>query len=174
MAVHMVAERPGLTRGVLFVHSSPRALCPHLEWAVSDVLGTRVSLDWLPQAVLPGQVRAEVSWQAKPGTAARITSALRQFKTIRYEVAEEPGKGAEGERFAVTPNLGVFRATMGPHGDIMIHEDRLRAVMAAAGSDAGDLGKGIDMILGTAWDAELEPFRRAGDGVPVRWLHQVV
>ncbi len=30
------------------------------------------------------------------------------------------------------------------------------------------------MILGTAWDAELEPFRRAGDGVPVRWLHQVV
>jgi len=174
MAVHMVAERPGLTRGVLFVHSSPRALCPHLEWAVSDVLGTRVSLDWLPQVVLPGQVRAEVSWQAKPGTAARITSALRQFKTIRYEVAEEPGKGAEGERFAVTPNLGVFRATMGPHGDIMIHEDRLRAVVAAAAGDAGDLGRGIDMILGTAWDAELEPFRRAGDGVPVRWLHQVV
>jgi hypothetical protein len=174
MAVHMVAERPGLTRGVLFVHASPRALCPHLEWAVSDVLGTRVSLDWLPQAVLPGQVRAEVSWQAKPGTAARITSALRQFRTIRYEVAEEPGKGAEGERFAVTPNLGVFRATMGPHGDIMIHEDRLRAVLAAAGGDAGDLTRGIDMILGTAWDAELEPFRRAGDGVPVRWLHQVV
>ena len=45
MAVHMVAERSGLTRGVLFVHSSSRALCPHVEWAVSDVLGTRVSLD---------------------------------------------------------------------------------------------------------------------------------
>ena len=30
------------------------------------------------------------------------------------------------------------------------------------------------MVLGTAWDAELEPFRRAGDGMPVRWLHQVV
>ena len=174
MAVHMVGERPGLTRGVLFVHSVPRALCPHLEWAISDVLGTRVSLDWLPQVVLPGQVRAEISWQAKPGTAARITSALRQFKTIRYEVAEEPGKGAEGERFAVTPSLGVFRATMGPHGDIMIHEDRLRAVLAAAGAEAGDLRQGVDMILGTAWDAELEPFRRAGDGVPVRWLHQVV
>jgi hypothetical protein len=174
MAVHMVAERPGLTRGVLFVHSSPRALCPHLEWAVSDVLGIRVNLDWLPQPVLPGQVRAEISWQAKPGTAARITSALRQFKTIRYEVAEEPGKSAEGERFAVTPNLGVFRASMGPHGDIMIHEDRLRAVLASAGEDATDLRRGLDLILGTAWDAELEPFRRAGDGVPVRWLHQVV
>ncbi len=174
MAVHMVAERPGLTRGVLFVHSTPRALCPHLEWAVSDVLATRVSLDWLPQPVLPGQVRAEISWQGKPGTAARITSALRHFKTIRYEVAEEPAKGSEGERFAVTPNLGVFRATMGPHGDIMIHEDRLRAILAAAGDETADLRAGIEMVLGTAWDAELEPFRRAGDGVPVRWLHHVV
>ena len=173
MAVHMVAERPGLTRGVLFVHSTPRALCPHLEWTISDVLATRVSLDWLPQPVLPGQVRAEISWQAKPGTAARITSALRQFRTIRYEVAEEPGKGAEGERFAVTPNLGVFRATMGPHGDIMIHEERLRALLLA-NTEVADLRAGIDTILGTAWDAELEPFRRAGDGVPVRWLHQVV
>ena len=148
MAVHMVAERPGLTRGVLFVHSTQRALCPHLEWAVSDVLGTRVSLDWLPQAVLPGQVRTEISWQAAPGTAARITSALRQFKTIRYEVAEEPGKGAEGERFAVTPKLGVFRATMGPHGDIMIHEDRIRAILNAAGDNAADLRKGLNMVLG--------------------------
>ena len=173
MAVHMVAERPGLTRGVLFVHSSPRALCPHLEWAVSDVLGARASLDWLPQPVLPGQVRAEISWQGSPGTAARITSALRQFKAIRYEVAEEPGKGAEGERFAVTPDLGVFRATMGPHGDIMIHEERLRALLRS-GAEGAALRAGIDTILGTAWDAELEPFRRAGDGVPVRWLHQVV
>ena len=174
MAVHMVGERPGMTRGVLFVHSSSRALCPHLEWAVSDVLGSRVTLDWMPQSALPGQVRAEISWLGAPGTAARITSALRQFKTVRYEVAEEPGKGAEGERFAVTPGLGVFRATMGPHGDVMIHEDRIRAILAAAGDEPADLRQGLDLILGTAWDAELEPFRRAGDGVPVRWLHQVV
>ena len=174
MAVHKVAERQGQTRGVLFVHSCPRALCPHLEWAVADVLGMRVSLDWMPQPVLPGQVRAEISWLDAPGTAARITSALRQFGSIRYEVAEEPGKGAEGERFAVTPSLGVFRATMGPHGDVMIHEDRIRAVLAAAGDDIRDLRRGLDHVLGTSWDDELEPFRRAGDGVPVRWLHQVV
>ena len=28
-------------------------------------------------------------------------------------------------------------------------------------------------LLGDAWDAELEPFRHAGDGAPVRWLHKV-
>jgi len=28
--------------------------------------------------------------------------------------------------------------------------------------------------LGKPWDDELETFRYAGDGAPVRWLHQVV
>ena len=37
-----------------------------------------------------------------------------------------------------------------------------------------ELREGLNLILGSAGDAELEPFRRAGDGVPVRWLHQVV
>ena len=39
---------------------------------------------------------------------------------------------------------------------------------------AAALRAGLHGLLGTAWDAELEPFRRAGDGAPVRWLHQVV
>lgn len=174
MALGTASGRSGLTRGVLFVHSAPRALCPHLEWAVGEVLGSRVSMDWIPQPIAPAQVRAEISWQAAPGSGARIASALRSFKSVRYEIAEEPSRGNEGERFAVTPDLGVFRATMGPHGDIMIHEDRLRSVIAAAGDDPKALRTGLDQILGAAWDAELEPFRRAGDGVPVRWLHQVV
>jgi hypothetical protein len=29
----------------------------------------------------------------------------------------------------------------------------------------------LDRLLGRAWDEELEPFRYAGDGAPVRWLH---
>ena len=59
-----------ITRGVLFVHSAPRALCPHVEWAAGGVLGVRVSLDWTPQPVAPGMFRAELSWQAAAGTAA--------------------------------------------------------------------------------------------------------
>jgi hypothetical protein len=31
----------------------------------------------------------------------------------------------------------------------------------------------LGLLLGTAWDAELEPFRLAGEGTPVRWLHRV-
>ena len=32
----------------------------------------------------------------------------------------------------------------------------------------------IDKLLGKPWDDELETFRHAGEGAPVRWLHQVV
>ena len=31
----------------------------------------------------------------------------------------------------------------------------------------------LDELLGGPWDAELEPFRHAGEGAPVRWLHKV-
>ena len=45
------------TRGVVFVHSAPRALCPHIEWAVGTVLDQRVSLDWTLQPAVAGMVR---------------------------------------------------------------------------------------------------------------------
>src|SRR5699024_12128651 len=38
------------TRGVLYVHSAPGALCPHVEWAVGGVLGVPVRLEWTAQS----------------------------------------------------------------------------------------------------------------------------
>jgi hypothetical protein len=35
----------------------------------------------------------------------------------------------------------------------------------------GSLEDEIARLLGQPWDDELEPFRCAGDGAPVRWLH---
>jgi Protein of unknown function (DUF3145) len=161
------------TRGVIYVHSAPPALCPHVEWAVEGVLGTRIAVAWTPQPAAPGTMRAEVSWQAEPGTAARLTSALRGWQLLRFEVTEEPSPGCEGERYSSTPRLGIFHAMTGVHGDILIPEDRLRAVVRAAEADDRDLAENLHQLLGTAWDEELEPFRYAGEGAPVRWLHQV-
>ena len=163
------------TRGVVYVHSAPPALCPHVEWAVGGVLGVRVTLDWTPQPAVPGTVRAELSWQADAGTGARLASALRDWMHLRFEVTEEPSAGAEGERWSSTPTLGLFHATTGVHGDILVREDRLRAALARAGSDpATDVLAEMQALLGKSWDDELETFRYAGDGAPVRWLHQVV
>jgi hypothetical protein len=163
------------TRGVVYVHAAPPALCPHVEWAVGGVLGVRVTLDWTPQPAAPGMVRAELSWQADAGTGARLASALRDWMHLRFEVTEEPSAGAEGERWSSTPTLGLFHATTGVHGDILVREDRLRAALARAAADpATDVLTEMQGLLGKAWDDELETFRYAGDGAPVRWLHQVV
>ncbi len=80
----------------------------------------------------------------------------------------------------------------------MISENRLRAAMALAASArsanpdrsddsqlgtlrdrhgprhpalGGSLEAELSLLLGQPWDDELEPFRRAGEGAPVRWLN---
>lgn len=161
-----------MSAGVLYVHASPAALCPHVEWAVAAELGTRARLQWSDQPAAPGLLRAESCWRGRPGTAGRIAAALRGWTTLRYEVTEDPSPGVDGERYAVTPTLGAYRATIGANGDIQVGEDRLRALLATASGAA--LAQGLDGLLGSAWDDELEPFRTAGDGAPVTWLHQVV
>ena len=167
---------PGaVTRGVVFVHACPRALSSHVEWALAAVLECEISLSWDQQPVLPGSVRAELTWHGPAGTGARLTSALRNFTGMRYEVTEDPSPGREGERFSVTPSLGTFRAAIGVHGDVQVGEDRLRAAMTGSARNGTSLRAALDDLLGTAWDAELEPFRSAaaGSGAPVRYLHRV-
>ena len=162
------------TRGVLYVHAATSALCPHIEWAVAGALGVHVNLRWTPQPALPGAYRCELSWQGEPGTGAKLASALRGWLHLRFEVTEEPTPSTEGARFSSTPDLGVFHAVTGVHGDIMIPEDRLKAAVVRAALGETTLENEIDKLLGKPWDDELETFRHAGDGAPVRWLHQVV
>lgn len=162
------------TRGVVYIHSAPPALCPHIEWAVGGVLGLRVSLDWTVQPAAPGVSRAEMSWQGLAGTAAQIAAALRGWRLLRFEVTEEPTAGSEGERYSSTPTHGIFRAVTGLHGDLLVPENRLRAALEAAATGTTTVEAELDRLLGRPWDDELEPFRHAGDGAPVRWLHQVV
>lgn len=165
-------------RGVLFVHSCSSAVAPHLEWALARVFGSTVDVDWAAQPIAPGSVRAEIIWHGPRGTASKIASALVAFSTVRFEVTEDPNSDAEGERYAVTPNLGLFRATIGVHGDVLVHEDRLRSLLvgarAAGAGQAAEIVEEIDRLIGTPWDDELEPFRVAHCDSTVRVLHEVV
>ena len=162
------------TRGVIYVHSAPSALCPHIEWALGGVLGNAVNLEWTPQPAQAGSYRSEYSWLGDAGSAAAIASALRGWQHLRFEITEEPTSSTEGSRYSYTPELGVFHAVTGMHGDIMIPEDRLKAAVVKAALGEATLEIEIDKLLGKPWDDELETFRHAGDGAPVRWLHQVV
>jgi Protein of unknown function (DUF3145) len=175
-------------RGVLQVHSAPPALCPHIEWAVAGVLGMPVNLSWVNQPAAPGMLRAELEWQGRPGMAAAVTSSLAGWNRLRFEVTEEASPGCDAMRYSYTPGLGLFSATTMANGDIAVPESRLRAALTVAqGQGALRLaqppGRGsapdpatvlydeIARLLGQPWDEELEPFRCAADGAPVRWLH---
>ena len=162
------------TRGVVHIHSAPAALCPHVEWAVAGVLGLPAQLGWTPQPAEAGTYRAELSWQGAIGTAAALASGLRGWTRLRFEVTEEATASSEGARYSYTPDLGVFHAVAGLHGDLMIPEDRVRSAVLRARLDQGSLEHELDRLLGRPWDDELETFRYAGEGAPVRWLHQVV
>jgi hypothetical protein len=92
---------------------------------------------------------------------------------LRFEVTEDPSGGYDGERISYVPGRGVYRASTGANGDVVVGEEQLRALLATSRS-AEDYAHTLDNLLGAAWDAELEPYRQAGDGAPVTWLHQVV
>jgi len=160
------------TSGMIYVHSSPSAVCPHVEWAVAGVLQARADLQWSAQLAAPGQLRAQCGWSGKPGTAAVLAGALRAWPMLRFEVTEEPSPGLDGERFCFVPGLGLWRARTSANGDIVVGEDQLRA-LASTARDAESFAHQLDQLLGANWDDVLEPFRRAADGAPVTWLHRV-
>lgn len=161
------------TRGVLHIHSAPSALCPHVEWAVGAVFGVPVDLQWRPQPAERAAYCAEFTWRGPVGTATRLASAMRRWSRLRFEVTEEATADSEAERYSFTPALGVFHATVGLHGDILVPEDRIRHAMVSTDGDAEALRAALNDLLGAAWDAELDVFRAAAAGDPIRWLNDV-
>ena len=163
------------THGVVQIHSAASGLCPHVEWAVGGVVGVPVHLDWTPQPAERASYRAEFCWTGPVGTSAKLTSALKGWQRLRFEITEDGTAASEAVRYSYTPALGVFHATVGLHGDIMINEERLKAAMARDALGRRNLRDAVNDLIGTAWDDELEVFRQAGEGgADVRWLHQVV
>lgn len=174
MTSRMHAVGQPRARGMIFIHSTPAALCPHLEWAIDGVLGSTLHLQWDSQPVEPGSRRTEASWSGPAGSAAVLASKFAGFQRVRFEITEEASPGADGHRFAFTPALGAFSATIGVHGDILVGEDRIKRAIASDALGSESIYDALAALLGTPWDDELEVFRHASDDAPVRWLHQVV
>ena len=86
---------------------------------------------------------------ARPGRRAGSRRRLRGWPLVRAEITEEPSDGCDGERYSMTPDLGVFRSAMSANGDVLVQEDRLRAVLAEA-ADTPSLQHALDRLLGLA------------------------
>ena len=67
----------------------------------------------------------------------------------------------------------IFHAVTDVHGNVLVPEDRVRHALESGAGDPASIVAQLELALGRAWDDELEPFRHAGDGAPVKWLHRV-
>jgi hypothetical protein len=124
-------------------------------------------------------VRFEISEEASPGCDAvrySYTPALGTFSAAvaangdimvpenRLRAAMALAASAKSASARADGKVGIPRD---PHGlrDLRdLHGPRHPAL-------GGSLEAELSLLLGEPWDAELEPFRRAGDGAPVRWLN---
>jgi len=150
-----------VTTGVVYIHASPAAVCPHVEWALSSTLAAKPNLKWTPQPAMPGQLRAVTNWVGPVGTGARLANALRSWSVLRFEVTEDPSAGVDGQRFSHTPQLGLWSGAMSANGDVVIGEMRLRAMMTdGADALAAELGLRRNAIYKVIFDARRK-IRRA-------------
>ncbi|MFC9518845.1 DUF3145 domain-containing protein [Nocardiaceae bacterium NPDC056970] len=158
------------TAGVVYVHASPAALCPHVEWALTSILDARPNLKWTAQPAAAGTLRATCDWIGPVGTASRVAAALRAWPLLYFEVTESPSDGVDGERYSHVPGLGLWHGVTSACGDVVVGEMRLRSLLAAG----GDLESSLERALGTAWDEVLESYRSGGEGAEVTWLRRDV
>lgn len=159
--------------GVLSVHSVPRALCSHIEWAVNTLVGSPLSFRWKTQQLSHECARVEVYWDAVAGTAARLASNLAGWRDIRFEVTEDPSRTSVGRRYSYTPDLGLFGADIDELGNTLITDVRISAILTQAGSDISAIRSGFDRATGAPWDRELEAFRASVNDDSVRLLRGV-
>jgi hypothetical protein len=167
------AQLASSTKGVVFIHACPSAIGPHVEWALAGVLGRPCRLEWTAQPASPGQLRAEATWVGPIGMGAKLAGSLRAWPMLRFEITEEGTAATDGERLAYVPGRGFHRTTVSANGDVVVGEERLRGLLARARSTE-EFAHGLHELLGSSWDAELEPYRNAGDNSPVTLLHKVV
>ena len=82
------------TTGVVYIHASPAAVCPHVEWALSSTLDARANLKWTPQPAMPGQLRAVTNWVGPVGTGgrARARAAVVAGAAVRGDRGSQPGR----------------------------------------------------------------------------------
>ncbi len=162
-----------MTQGVVHIHSAPRALTPHIEWAASGVLGMPCRIRWEDQPAHRGKLRGEMSARGRDATGARLVSALRGMHEVRFEVTQEATTQQDGSRWSCTPDLGIHYAMTDRAGNTVLGEDQVRGAMERAGADPTALHRELGIALGEPWDEELEIYRHGAEGAPMRWLHRV-
>ncbi len=153
----------GPTHGYLYIHAAPRAVLRNLEWGMAEVLQMPISLKWESQPLLSGSYRSEVSWNGLQGTGSSLVSTLKGWHYITFELFESSSQGSDGSLYMFSPELGLFRGTVSPTGDLVINENQIQKILSGNLKPMHALEE-IENLLGKKWDDALDPYRHLAMG----------
>ncbi|MEJ6020099.1 DUF3145 family protein [Corynebacterium sp. H113] len=161
--------------GVLWIHSAPQALQPHLVWAIARAGFTtpeglrperamwRVRPDNPHNSHRPHdshrRICAELSWRAQPGAAEQLVSDLERWPDLTFELAVDAPIGGNGARYCRVPELGMYAAVTDDIGNVVLNENTIRSIMRRHEGDSAAMTEAMDEALGGPWDQHLEALR---------------
>jgi hypothetical protein len=152
--------------GYLQIYAAPMSVVSHLQWAIESIITPAAPWQWHSQPLIPKSQRTELPFRTTIENLPRLVSAMFEFPNLFAEVLREPTTGSLGERWLITPNLGLKRLDINELGDAIVDENQLRTALASA----QDLATQLNWLIGDAWERELEPLRISTAGTNTRAL----
>jgi hypothetical protein len=155
--------------------ASPGTVRAELQWSASAGAAGAIAsalASW-------NLVRFEVTEEASPGCDAVRYSHTPALGTFSAAIAANGDIMIPENRLRAAMALAASAKSAGDRADGTLGGARdprdLRDLRELHGlrhpALGGSLEAELSLLLGEPWDAELEPFRHAGDGAPVRWLN---
>jgi len=153
---------PGTLRAELDWHGAPG-----MSAAITSALAAWNRLRFeVTEEASPGCDAVRYSCTPSLGTFSAVTSACGDILVPEARLRAAMTLAAAGRPARADGGLGGPSGPGGPGVDSLV--DRHGPRHPALG---GSLEDELALLLGQPWDHELEPFRHAADGAPVRWLH---
>ena len=146
--------------GRIQIYSTPSALIQHIEWAINQALGQVHSLSWVNQPLNPGSKAMEFEYKVQMPIAAKLSTALKAWHYIRFEVREINKNTQDSTFYRATPELGLHQVSATTNGDVVLNENQINTIIKNSLSYE-KLQVNLENALGTSWDIELEPYRIA-------------
>ena len=166
----LVTIDPVEVKGELKLYSCPKYLCQQVEWAIFEIIKTKVDLKWTIQNIDPSTMTTNLVWKGPISLGPKIVSILSKWPKIRLEIIQENTEKNFAERYCLSPNLGIFRAEMNSLGETVINESRLKAALQRSRLEEEPFEVELAFLLGTPWDEDLEPFRKSHQSSSVKWI----
>lgn len=141
--------------GQIHLHSVPVSVVSHLQWTIESIVTIAAPWVWQPQPQIPKSQVSQQLFRTSIDQLPKLVSTLFEFPNLYAEVIREPIAIGLGERWLITPKLGIKRLDINEFGNAIVDENQLRLAL----SDEQELAERISWLIGEPWERELEPLR---------------